>query len=76
MSDVFNQLKNGSAKHRAKVLRDGSLDITPVGSDKVSLEAFQSIARIALQAESEGIRIKTHTSNLFGLYDRIIIFPA
>jgi hypothetical protein len=77
MSDVFDWLKCGSAGHRAKVTSDGSLVISAVGSDKVSLEAFQSFARMALQGEREGhIRIQiAHTSDRYSgdLYDQIII---
>ena len=32
---------------------DGSIDISAVGSDKDFLEAFQPIARMALQAEGD-----------------------
>jgi hypothetical protein len=77
MSNVFDWLKSGSAGHTAKVASDGSLDISAVGSDKDSLEAFQPIARMALQAESDGhvrIEIKHINSRYPGdLYDRIII---
>jgi hypothetical protein len=77
MSDAFDWLKRGSAGHTVKVASDGSLDISAVGSDKDSLEAFQPIARMALHAESEGhVRIEiTHMSSRYpgDLYDRIII---
>ena len=74
MSDVFDWLKSGSAGHRAKVASDGSLKISAVGSDKVSLEAFQSFARMALQGENIRIQI-THTSDRYSgdLYDQILI---
>jgi hypothetical protein len=74
MSDVFDWLKSGSAGHRAKLNGDGSLTISTIASDKLSLEAFKPFARLALQAESEGhIKIeKTHSTRTW--YDLIIIY--
>jgi hypothetical protein len=81
MSDVFDRLKLGSAGHKARVTDHGSLILTPVGADKVSLEAFQPKAKEALQAASEGqfTIIQTHASERISsgeLYDQIIISPA
>ena len=74
MSDVFDWLKSGSAGHRAKLNSNGSLTISSIGSDKLSLEAFQPFIRLALQAESQGhIRIEeTHSTD--DMYDLIIIY--
>ena len=73
MSDVFDWLKSGSAGH-TKLNSNGSLTISSIGSDKLSLEAFQPFVRLALQAESQGhIRIEeTHSTD--DMYDLIIIY--
>jgi hypothetical protein len=81
MSNVFDRLKSGSAGYRTRVNSDGSLTISAIGSDKLSLEAFQPHAQIALNAARDGqIRIvKAHLSAMFSgslgqnLYDQIIL---
>ncbi len=74
MSDVFDWLKSGSAGHRAKLNSNGSLTISSIASEKLSLEAFQPFVRLVLQAESQNhIRIEeTHSTD--DMYDLIIIY--
>ncbi len=74
MSDVFDWLKSGSAGHRAKLNSNGSLTISSIGSDKLSLEAFQPFVRLVLQAESQShIRVEeTHSTD--DMHDLIIIY--
>ena len=75
--ETFAWLSKRSLRHRANVVSDGSVVISALDTSKASLEAFQPIAKIALQQEESGhIKISNpHKSSIHSgnLYDTMII---